>query len=209
MRHSEYPAKLLDRQASKGLRLPHRFFVGQYYVSFDVCADDAREQERPSLAAFLVARGLRILQDFAGICSGNGFILLIFGRCVVTHNLLVVGSSPTGPTISLLYEALGDDLLGSITRFSNIVAVGIWFAATKADPNGTYWVVVIPEHSGWPSLPQHRISRNNLRPVAGVTQEDDIGDRTKTQHGQRLAVGGPAEILNPFRIIEVRQLSCV
>src|SRR5580692_5170891 len=27
------------------------------------------------------------------------------------------------------------------------VAVGIWFGATKAAPNGTYWVVVMPEHS--------------------------------------------------------------
>jgi hypothetical protein len=25
--------------------------------------------------------------------------------------------------------------------------VGIWFGATKAAPNGTYWVVVMPEHS--------------------------------------------------------------
>jgi hypothetical protein len=29
---------------------------------------------------------LRILQDFAGICRGKSFILLIFGRGVVTLN---------------------------------------------------------------------------------------------------------------------------
>src|ERR1700688_1536864 len=59
---------------------------------------------------------------------------------------------------------------------------------------------------GWPPFPQRRTSLSNPRTVAGVAQENDIGDRTKTQQGQSLAVGGPTEILDPFRIIGVSQL---
>ena len=42
---------------------------------------------------------------------------------------------------------------------------------------------------------------------AVVAQENDVGDRMKTQQGQSFAVGGPTKILDSFTIIEVSQLS--
>src|SRR5438445_13410397 len=47
---------------------------------------------------FVVARGLRILQDFAGFCRRNSCIFFICSRRFRTHNLLVPGSNPGGPT---------------------------------------------------------------------------------------------------------------
>jgi hypothetical protein len=38
------------------------------------------------LPRLLVAPGLRILQDFAGVCRGKWAIRLICGRCIVTLN---------------------------------------------------------------------------------------------------------------------------
>jgi hypothetical protein len=46
----------------------------------------------------LVASGLRILQDFAGICRGSLGIFFVLGVRGRTHNLLVLGSNPSGPT---------------------------------------------------------------------------------------------------------------
>jgi len=45
-----------------------------------------RAATRTSLTVFLVASGLRILQDFAGFCRVNCLILLIRSGCTVTHN---------------------------------------------------------------------------------------------------------------------------
>jgi hypothetical protein len=52
----------------------------------------------PFGAPSLVARGVRILQDFAGLCRGKCQIFFVFRVSGLTHNMLVVGSSPTGPT---------------------------------------------------------------------------------------------------------------
>jgi hypothetical protein len=51
-----------------------------------------------SFLFILVASGLRVLQDFAGICRGKLGISFVFGVRGRTHNLLVPGSNPGGPT---------------------------------------------------------------------------------------------------------------
>ena len=57
---------------------------------------------------FLVARGLRILPDFAGFCQAKSFIFFVCNGCCRTHNLLVPGSNPGGPTTreGLFFELL-------------------------------------------------------------------------------------------------------
>jgi hypothetical protein len=75
-------------------------FRGLSFVKSDV----AITLSAPHVALFafvldlLVASGLRILQDFAGICRGKLGISFVFGVRGRTHNLLVPGSNPGGPT---------------------------------------------------------------------------------------------------------------
>jgi hypothetical protein len=56
-------------------------------------------QSIPLFLFSLVASGLRILQDFAGICRWKWGIFFVFGVRERTHNLLVPGSNPGAPTI--------------------------------------------------------------------------------------------------------------
>ena len=53
--------------------------------------------EHSLVTAFLVAQGLRILQDFAGSCRGKCWIFFVFRVSGLTNNLLVSGSNPVGP----------------------------------------------------------------------------------------------------------------
>ena len=59
------------------------------------------DRRRSFTAPVLVARGLRILQDFAGFCRGKCWIFFVFRVSGLTHNLLVLGSNPSGPTKNL------------------------------------------------------------------------------------------------------------
>src|SRR5215467_2307017 len=50
---------------------------------------------------FLVASGLRILPCFAGFCRGKLLIFFVANVAYGTHNLLVPGSNPGGPSIRI------------------------------------------------------------------------------------------------------------
>jgi hypothetical protein len=47
---------------------------------------DGKKAGRPSDTAFLVARGLRILQEFAGICRWKCWIFFVFTVGGLTYN---------------------------------------------------------------------------------------------------------------------------
>jgi hypothetical protein len=59
------------------------------------CCPRLREWNSP---CFVVAPGLRILLRFAGFCRANLLIIFVINSQTWTHNLLVPGSNPGGPT---------------------------------------------------------------------------------------------------------------
>ena len=94
-------------------------------------------------APFLVARGLRILQDFAGICRAILLNLCRNSGGLATHNLLVVGSSPTGPTtvfevfstVDSLFPAGSELLKEHSHQPAPVRAATLWLAPVLFWPN--------------------------------------------------------------------------
>ena len=124
--------------------------------------------------------------------SGFAYLQLVFDILLTTGVIFVTGGgdSPFG----FLYSLVVINAAVLMSTAGAIVAASLRTSRTS----GTL--------EGWPPFLQCDTSMSNPRTVAGVAQDDHIGDRTKTEHRQRFAVGGPTEILDSLRIIKVRQL---